>query len=164
MVVTVSVRDLCFSTSLSTPSLTSEICPGPENYIDVTEPLEARISHLSCTLPVHIGTHEYTIYYNGWVNSLYLSRYIATNSAVNSSIEAPALPSLCRTRDMSFEMMNNERRSPASRNDVHGCTMDAVQPEPFISTNIGRTGATLIHHEDSKSRMNAKRLSLWCQG
>lgn len=61
-------------------------------------------------------------------------RYRATKSAANSDIQAPALPSRCRTRGMSFEMMNNERRSPASRNDVHRCTVSCNWSRSYLPT------------------------------
>jgi hypothetical protein len=64
VVVTASVRDLCFSTSSSTPSLTLEVCADLENYIYVTEPSEV-MEDISFVLRfTRSSTHKY-MYYMG---------------------------------------------------------------------------------------------------
>lgn len=63
VVVTASVRDLCFSTS-STPSLTLEVCAGLGNYIYVTEPLEVMVDISFVLRFTRSSTHKY-MYYMG---------------------------------------------------------------------------------------------------
>lgn len=107
------------------------------------------------------SAHEYMYSVGNFTISACRYRYRATKSVVNSGIQAPALPSHCRTREMSFEIMNNEQRSPASRNDVHGSTVSCNWSHSYLPTS------TVLEHPRGSQvadEMDAEWISLWCQG
>ena len=116
------------------------MCRSGELYI-CHGPLEVRRFYLSCALPVHLHISIRI----PWVTSLSLHVGIGIEQqnrrSTVASMHQLCHGSRCRTREMSFEIVNNEQRSQASSNDVHGCKVSCNWSRSYIPTS------TVIEHQ-----------------